>query len=72
MLGKNVMLFCVNYIYTGVLVGLNDSVVKLEKPRIVYETGAFDTDTFLDAQAIPSDLYVTLSSIESFSVTNKK
>ena len=41
LLGQNVMLFCMNYIYAGKLVGVNDKFVKLENCSIVYETGAF-------------------------------
>ena len=30
LMGENVTLFCMNYIYTGRLVGVNDTFVKLE------------------------------------------
>src|SRR5208282_5297819 len=39
LLGQNVLLFCLNYIYTGKLVGVNSTFVKLEGAKIVYETG---------------------------------
>jgi hypothetical protein len=71
LLGKKVMLFCMNYIYTGILTGVNKSCVLLENAAIVYETGAFDSKKFTDAQALPFSLYVQLSSIESFSETDK-
>ena len=71
LLGKNVMIFCLNYIYTGKLSGVNESCLVLEGARIVYETGAFSTKSFTDAQALPFNLYVQLSAIESFSETDK-
>jgi hypothetical protein len=71
LLGKNVMLFCMNYIYTGTLTGVNQTCVLLEDAAIVYETGAFNSNKFKDAQKLPHDLYVQLGSIESFMETNK-
>jgi hypothetical protein len=72
LLDKKVLLFCLNYIYTGTLTGVNDTCVLLKDAAIVYETGAFDSTSFKDAQKLPHDLYVSISSIESFSETNKK
>ena len=66
LMGENVTLFCLNYIYTGRLVGVNDIFVKLEKASVVYETGAFSDPKFKDAQALPNDWYVQLTAIESF------
>jgi hypothetical protein len=72
LMGKKVLLFCLNYIYTGTLNGVNSSCVLLEDAAIVYETGAFDSDKFTDVQKLKFSLYVQISSIESFSETNKK
>lgn len=72
LLGENVMLFCLNYIYTGRLAGANDKFVLLENPRIVYETGRFDSKEFKDAQALPFQLYIMTSAIESFGKTDKR
>jgi hypothetical protein len=69
---KQVILFCANYFYTGKLVGVNDTCVLLEKPSIVYETGAFNTKSFTDAQPLPFPLYVQTAAIESFAETDKK
>lgn len=66
LMGEQVTLFCLNYIYTGKLVGVNDTFVKLEKASVVYETGAFTDKNFKDAQALPNDHYIMLSSVESF------
>ncbi len=66
LMGENVTLFCLNYIYTGKLVGVNDTFVKLEKASVVYETGAYSSKDWKDAQALPQDWYVQISAIESF------
>ena len=67
LLGEKVTLFCLNYIYTGELIGVNDSCVLLKDPAIVYETGAFDDPNWKDAQKMHCDeFYVTINCIESF------
>ena len=68
LMGQRVTLFCLNYIYTGKLVGVNDSYVKLESASIVYETGAFTDKEWKDAQALPKDLYVMTSAVEAFGI----
>jgi hypothetical protein len=68
LLGKRVTLFCLNYIYTGDLAGVNDDFVLLDNPAIVYETGAFNTKDWKDAQALPNSLYVRIMNIESYGI----
>ena len=68
LMGQTVTLYCSAYIYTGVLVGVNDTYVKLEKAKIVYETGPFNTKTWQEVQDFPNDWYVQLSSVESFGI----
>lgn len=68
LLGQRITLFCMNYIYTGKLVGVSDDCVLLEDPAIVYETGPLCDHQWKDAQPLPNDLYVTKSSIEAFGV----
>lgn len=68
LVGKRVTLFCVNYIYTGKLTGVNDSFVILTEPAIVFETGPLGTKKWKDAQNLPKDWYVQRNSIESFGV----
>jgi hypothetical protein len=68
LMGERVTLFCVNYIYTGKLSGVNETCVLLEEASIVYETGAFDNKAWKDAQRLPNDLYVQLGAIEAFAV----
>ena len=65
-MGKSIVLFGLNYIYTGTLVGVDDAFVKLENPSIVYETGAFSEAKWKDAQSLGHDHYVMLSAVESF------
>jgi hypothetical protein len=72
LLDKNVLIFCMSYIYTGKLIGVNKTCVLLEDARIVYETGSFDSNNFTDAQKLPYQHYIQTSSIESFGETNKK
>ena len=68
LMGQNVTLFCLNYIYTGLLVGVNDNFVKLENPKIVYETGELMDKKWKDAQPLPNDWYVKTACIESFGI----
>lgn len=66
LLNKQVTFFCAVYIYTGKLVGVNNTCIKLENPKIVYETGAFDNKTWKDAQSLPNDIYLQTAMIEAF------
>jgi hypothetical protein len=66
LMGERVTLFCMNYIYTGKLVGVNTACVLLESASIVYETGPLNDKTWKDAQALPNQWYVQIGSIESF------
>ena len=68
LLGKTVTLFCSAYIYTGKLVGVNETCVKLQDAKIVYETGPFTDKLWKDAQPLPYDWYVSTQAIESFGV----
>lgn len=68
LLGQRVTLFCGVYIYTGRLVGVNQTCVKLEDAGIVYETGPFNDKEWGDCQSLPNDWYVAMQSIESFGV----
>ena len=59
LLHENVLIFAATYIYTGKLVGVNDTFIKLENAKIVYETGPFDNKTYKDAQNLPvSEWYI--------------
>lgn len=68
LMGERVTLFCMNYIYTGKLVGVNDTCVLLEDAGVVYETGGFGEKAWKDMQKLPNDWYVSIASIESFGI----
>ena len=56
------------FYYTGKLVGVNDTFVKLENPAVVYETGDFQSKQWKDAQPLPNDLYIMTRQICTFCV----
>lgn len=69
LLGKKVTIFCASYIYTGKLVGVNKTCVKLENPAIVYSTGDFSLKEYSDVQSLNTkEFYIHLTSVESFGV----
>ena len=68
LLGENVTFLCMNYFYTGKLIGVNETCVKLEDPKIVYETGEWSTKSWKDAQSLPGDIYVQVAAIEAYGV----
>ena len=68
LIGERVTLFCMNYIYTGKLSGINATCVLLSDASIVYETGVLNDKEWKDAQSLPGDWYVQLNCIESFGV----
>ena len=68
LMGERITLFCLNYIYTGKLVGISDDYVCLEDAAIVYETGPFTDAKWKDAQPLPKPVYVMLRCVESFMV----
>ena len=66
--GETITCFCAVYIYTGKLIGVNATCIKLASPKIVYETGAFNETSWKDAQALPNELYLQTAMIESFGI----
>ena len=68
LMGERVTFFCVNYIYTGKLIGVNESDILLSDAAIVYETGPFDKKDWGDAQTLPNDVYIRTSAVESYTV----
>ena len=70
LLGEQVLLMCANYFYTGRLVGVNETCVKLEAASIVYETGEWTAGSYRDAQRLPTQFwYVSRDAIESFGLS---
>ena len=69
LIGQRITVFCAVYIYTGELVGVNATCIKLKNPAIVYETGAFNSTEWKDAQELPQEFfYIQTGMIESFGV----
>ena len=67
LMGEQLLLFAMNYIYAGTLSGVNESFVQLTGAKIVYETGAFTEKGYKDAQPLPGGVwYVQRGAIESF------
>lgn len=66
-LGETITVFCALYFYTGKLVGVNSTCIKLEDTFIIYETGAFSEKGWKDAQKLPhKHWYIQTGMIESF------
>lgn len=71
-LGERVLLMCASYFYEGILVGVNESYVKLEDASIVYSTGAWSDKSYSDIQKLNShEWYVQRVMIESFGKSKK-
>jgi hypothetical protein len=66
LLGERIVVFCLNYIYSGVLEGVNDKDILLKDAVVVYETGGLCDKSFKDAQPLPNSLYVRLTCVESY------
>ena len=67
MLGEKVILLCANYFYAGELRAVNADFVELKDAVLVYETGAWNTGGYQDAQRLPGKTwYVRTSFIESY------
>jgi hypothetical protein len=71
LIGKKVLVLCMNYFYTGELVGVNDTCIKLQNCHQVMETGSHNDAKFKDAQWIGENWYIQTSAIESFGETIK-
>jgi hypothetical protein len=68
--GETVTLFCLNYFYNGKLIGVNDTCVLIESPKLIYETGKWTDDNWKNAQNMGiQELYVQKQAIEAFAVT---
>ena len=71
LIGKKVLVMCMNYFYTGELIGVNDTCIKLKDCHQVFETGPHKDSKFKDAQWISDNWYIQTSAIESFGETTK-
>lgn len=69
LMGERVQLWCMNYIYTGKLTGVNEHDVVLEDAGVVYETGELTAAAFKDVQKIKhKELFVRTAAIESYTL----
>lgn len=67
LMGKRVTFFCLNYIYVGELIGVNDTSVCLKNPAIVYSTGSFNQANYDDEQSLGvEEFFIAMNCIESF------
>jgi hypothetical protein len=72
LLGENVVIFCINYIYHGKLSGVNEDYIVLDSPSIIYETGSFSEKEWGDIQSLnQKEWMVQKSAIESFGKSMK-
>ena len=70
LMGETVTLFCLNYFYNGKLVGVNDTCILIQDPKIIYETGNFSNSSWKDIQSMGIDeLYIQKNAVESFART---
>lgn len=71
LIGKQVLLMCANYFYTGKLTDVDSwGNAVLADPAIVYETGAWSDGSYKDIQKLHVPVwYVALLSIESFGLS---
>ena len=68
LMGEQVIIFCMNYFYTGRLTGVNEKDIILTDAAIVYETGKLDDAKWKDEQKLSftTDFYVRTAAIESY------
>jgi len=71
LLGQRITVWCMNYIYTGNLTGVNGDCILLEDAGVVYETGAFTAKAWGDMQPLPHACYIMKRCIESFMILDK-
>ena len=72
LLGKTITVFCLNYIYTGELVGVNSTFIELANAKIVYETGSLTSSSWKDAQELPHNWFIMKSAIETWGILDKE
>jgi hypothetical protein len=66
LLGEYIDVWCLNYIYSGKLVGVNSADILLEDAVVVYETGELTASSFKNAQRLPNPRYIRTAAIESY------
>lgn len=72
MVGKSVYCCCTGYAYAGVLETIGARSITIRDPSIVYETGAWTSSKWHDAQRLPTARAVVMvSQIESIFAVQK-
>lgn len=68
LIDKIITVYCSAYIYTGKLVGVNDSCIELADAKIVYDTGSFTNKDWTTSEKFPGSgqWFIQLTAIESF------
>lgn len=72
LLGQRVEVWCANYIYGGVLVGVSGTFLKLDPASVVYVTGPLDATEWKDAQRLVRPAFVLLSAVEMVTTKPEK
>lgn len=69
LLGEVITVYCMSFIYSGKLTGVNDDCILLEGARIVYDTGSHDSKNWARSEPMPGgDWYIMKNAIESFGI----
>jgi hypothetical protein len=71
LLDKQVLIYCMSYIYSGKLTGVNKTCILLENAKIVYDAGEATAKGFTTSEKYNYPLYIQTAAIESFSQTDK-
>jgi hypothetical protein len=66
LIGEYVVLWCINFIYSGRLIGVGEHDTLLTDACVVYQTGELDAKEWKNAQALPTDHYIRNAAIESY------
>jgi hypothetical protein len=67
LLGEYVQLWCMNYIYAGRLIGVNQDAVCLAESVVVYETGRMTDKGWKLAESTGlNELFIRIPAIESY------
>ena len=67
LLGKKVFFHCMNYHYSGTLVGINTTCIELADAYVVFSTGSYTDKKWADAQRTHSGkAYINVACIEAF------
>ena len=73
LIGEQVTFFCMNYTYHGEVVSSDKSRICLKNAKIVYQTGAFESAGFKDAQDLCcNEYFIKKEAIESFGILLNK